>query len=152
MFTGGAYQVSVAQPRILHECGPDPTFSNFVYQVQITITRGDFGGIAFRIDNTFTKYYYFRISQDGSYELVLNTGSHRQVLQDGSGSSIHTGLGQQNTLAVVANGNTITLYVNNQQVTSVNDSTYSQGRIGVIAGDGGNPTEVEFRDAKVWTL
>ena len=83
--------------------------------------------------------------------MLYRASSSQPVANDWT-PAFNTGLGQQNLIAVVANGSTITLYVNNQQVTSVDDSTYSQGQIGVVADDEGNPTEVEFRDAKVWTL
>jgi len=57
-----------------------------------------------------------------------------------------------NLIAVVAKGNSITLYVNGQNIGSVSDSTYSQGEIGVAADDVSNPTEVVFSNAKVWTF
>ena len=66
--------------------------------------------------------------------------------------AIHTGLNQANTLAVVAQGNTFDLYVNDEKVDSVSDSTYSQGEIGVLAANqAGNGTEVVFSNAMVWT-
>lgn len=58
------------------------------------------------------------------------------------------GLGQSNTIAVVANGSTIDLYVNSQKVDSVNDSTFSQGYVGVAAS---TSTEAVFSNAVVWT-
>ncbi|HEY6284120.1 MAG TPA: hypothetical protein VIX20_00525 [Ktedonobacteraceae bacterium] len=42
--------------------------------------------------------------------------------------------------------------MNNQHIDSVSDSAYSQGEIGVAASSNGNPTEVVFTNAKVWTL
>jgi hypothetical protein len=51
----------------------------------------------------------------------------------------------------VANGSNISLYVNNQQIDNVSDSTFSQGEIGVAASNN-NLTEVVFTNAKVWTL
>jgi hypothetical protein len=56
---------------------------------------------------------------------------------------------------VVAKGNSFTLYVNHQPIDTITDSTYSHGHIGLIAivyGKGGQPTEVEFSNVKVWTL
>jgi eukaryotic-like serine/threonine-protein kinase len=151
-FTGGAYHASIMQQGEFHACDANGIFNNFAYQVQMTIIKGDSAGIDFRTDDTNSTYYHFTISKNNTYELVLGTGGLGQVLTNGSDSSIHAGLGQQNTIAVVANGNTITLYANGHQLANVNDSTYSQGQIGVVAEDVGNPTEVEFRDAKVWTL
>lgn len=62
------------------------------------------------------------------------------------------GLGQSNVIAVVANGDTLNLYVNNQKIDSIHDSTSSSGLIGFSAADTGEPTEVVYSYAKVWTF
>jgi hypothetical protein len=150
-FTGGAYML--VSNTALRFCSANTTFSNFVYQVQITTIKGDYGGIFFRSDTINANFYSFRIGQDGFYELdTFQNNKFLQKLVAGFSNSINVGLGQENLLAVAANGSIITLYVNNVQIASVNDSTYSQGQIGVVADNEGNLTEVEFRDAKVWTL
>ena len=65
---------------------------------------------------------------------------------------MHTGLNQSNVIAVVANGGTLDVYVNNQKVDRINDNTYSEGQIGVFAGSTNNSAEVTFNDARVWVL
>ena len=52
-----------------------------------------------------------------------------------------------------ANGSNIDVYANNKKIDSVNDSTYTQGQIGVFESDlhGNGTTEVVFSNAKVWT-
>ena len=134
-------------------------FSNFAYQVQMTITKGDGGGIIFRSNSSGSQLYYFRVGQDGSYDLNLSTGqAPDKKVQSGSSSAIRTGLNQSNVIAVVAGGSAINLYVNHRLIASVNDGTYSQGAIGVFAFDNGHPqsnivsTEAVFSNAKVWTL
>jgi hypothetical protein len=68
-------------------------------------------------------------------------------------------MGQWNILTVVARSSKMDLYVNQQLVTSFNDSTYTHGTIGVLAYDSGHPynpanppVEVVFSTVKVWTL
>jgi hypothetical protein len=71
-FTDGAYQVSESQPGYLQPCFAEAThFSNFAYQVQMTITDGNLaqGGIVFRANSATGQYYLFRIGVDGSYAL-----------------------------------------------------------------------------------
>jgi len=131
-------------------CSANPTFNDFVYEVQMTIIKGDYGGIIFR--TATLNFYCFSIYQAGHWDASIYQYGNRYRLTSGNDTSIHTGLGQQNSIAVVANGNTVTFYMNGHQLDSVNDSTYSQGQVGVLAEDVGNPTEVDFRDAKVWTL
>ncbi|MBV9232149.1 MAG: hypothetical protein JOZ18_22760 [Chloroflexi bacterium] len=62
-------------------------------------------------------------------------------------------MGQTNLIAVVAQGSTITLYVNRQQIASVTDSSYSHGNIAVVAkSTDGNAAEVAYSNARVWSL
>jgi serine/threonine protein kinase len=155
-FTGGAYHVNAIQQNQGKGCVASTNFSDFAYQIQVTIVKGDGGGdIIFRDDETKGNGYYFFIGQNGSYE--LGTYNNCKVnctlkpLRNGSSAAINTGLNQSNLLAVVASGRTIDLYVNHQKIDSYSDSSYSQGQIGVVAFDVNSPTEVVFSDAKVWT-
>ena len=123
----------------------------------MTILQGDRGGIVFRVNNTNSTFYDFLLGQDGSYTLTRYTSvSTLQVLKNGDPatpvSAIHTGTGQTNLIAVVAISNTLTLYVNHQQIATVNDSTYSQGQLGFAVENDGHPTEVAFQNARVWTF
>lgn len=154
IITGGAYHIYL-QPYAYLVCIAEYTnFSNFAYQVQMTIIRGESGGIVFRVvDFNTNKFYYFYISSDGTYALALSRdehSSHDRLLRSGSSSFIKRGLKQSNLIAVVASGSNIYLYVNKQYVTSVRDSTYSSGQIGVYATDITAPTEVAFSHAQVW--
>ena len=151
-FTGGAFHV-VANTGHFDNCNPAFSPSNdFAFQVQMTIIQGDAGGMQFRINQVGR--YVFVIFQDGSYELFrYEFGSNTlTTLQSGSSSAIITGLGQSNLVAVLAQGNTIDVYVNMHDVTRAVDNTYGTGYIGACAFSKGNLTEVEFRNAKAWTF
>ena len=153
-FTGGAYHVNALQQGSNHYCIASPNFSNFAYQVQMTIVKGFAGGIIFRADYTKGDFYLFGIGQDGGYQLdFVNSGNFQILRTRGSGTATNAGLNQSILLAVVANGSNIDVYVNNKKVDSVNDSTYTQGQIGVFESDlnGNGTTEVVFSNAKVWT-
>ena len=153
-FTGGAYHASMPQKGYIAPCFAQATsFSNFTYQVQMIIVKGDQGGIAFRANTNKGTFYYFHISTSGSYALETYSNynpTKPQPLIQGKDPAIKTGLNQTNLIAVVANGNSLVLYVNKQQIASVNDGTYSNGQIGVIAESTQNPTEVVFTNAEVW--
>jgi hypothetical protein len=151
-FTGGAFHV-IANARYFDNCNPAFSPSNdFAFQVQMTIIKGDAGGMQFRINQVGR--YVFVIFQDGSYEhFRYESGSHIfTTLRSGSSSAIKTGLNQSNLIAVLAHANTIDLYVNMHYVTRAVDSIYKAGSLGVSAFSTGNLTEVEFRNAKAWTL
>jgi len=152
-FAGGAYQVSTPQGNF-HYCTASTTnFSNFTYEITLTILQGDCGWIVFRGNDTNGTGYLFRVCQDGTYALDLTMDNVLSTpLASSSSSVINTGLGQSNVIAVVANGGTLDLYVNTQKIDSVSDSTYNHGQIGVGAYSLVTPTEVVFRNARVWTL
>ncbi len=157
-FTGGAYHVIAPDARYSDYClAETPKFGNFVFEVQMTIIKGDAGGVVFRVTSTSptNQNYEFDIGQDQSYILYLRTGNAAtdlKTLTKGSNPAIKAGLNQTNVIAVVAMGNAIKLYVNHQLITGVTDNTYSQGQIGMIADPNNNPTEIAFSNAKVWTL
>lgn len=147
-FSGGTYDVKGD-----HYCPAGTTnFSNFAFEAQTTIIRGEFAGIAFRLNDTNRAFYYFRIGTNGSYSLDVLNGNNVTALKSGSNSAINMGLNQTNLIAVVANGPQIDLYVNKQHIDSVTDSTFSQGQVGVAVSDNNNPTEAVFSNAKVWAF
>ena len=163
-FTGGAYHVSTLSATSGWTCSANPDFSNFAFEVQMTILKGDQGGIIFRSSSVYD--YRFDVVQDGSYELIAERGTasnqgvttvykFKTLINLVSSPAIHQGLGQTNSIAVVAQGSLITLYVNSQQIASVTDNNFSHGNIGLVAAanaTGGHPTEVAYSNAKVWTL
>lgn len=77
---------------------------------------------------------------------------HATILASGPSSSINTGLGQSNIIAVVVQGSSLDLYVNYEKVAHVTDNTYSHGQIGVFVGDSGNAADGVFSNVKVWML
>lgn len=158
-FTEGAYHVSQTQAGYFYYClAQSRTFSNFTYEVKMSIIKGDFGGIIFRADSADSEFYYLFIGQDGSYFLLLNKGSKNiQALAAGHitqtiSSGFHTGPNEANLIGVVARGNMLDLYANGQHFASATDSTLASGEIGVIVDALKQPTEVAFSDASIWVL
>jgi serine/threonine protein kinase len=159
-FIAGAYHVSATGVNHLNYCFAQATsFSNFAYEVQMKITRGDVGGMIFRADSVNKTYYSFFVDQNGYYGLFAcndkKGGCGKSLVSGKFSPAINQGLNKINLVAVVAMGTTITLYVNHQQLISVNDSTYNLGQIGLVASPGpntSNPTEVVYSDVKVWSL
>jgi len=153
-FSNGAYHVTSLQQHFIYLCNARATdFSNFTYQVQMTIARGDAGGVAFRCDTTRGTDYIFTINTTGLYTLYNYTGnSTASVLTMGFTSAIKAGLNQPNLLAIVVYDHEISLYVNKHYINSVNNNVHSHGAIAVVAHNDQNPTEVIYGNAKVWTL
>lgn len=158
-FTGGAYHVAVSQGGYYSTCPGGPSFVNFAIEVQMTVLKGDCGGIMFRADSAKGKYYLFETCANGDYGIFLYSGpgaNDYKTLKTSKSSVIKTGLNQVNVLAVVANGQSFTLYVNRQMIDSFSDGGYSAGQTGFVVDSSGviggaaAPTEVAYTNEKVW--
>ena len=155
-YTGGAYHSNIPKSGYFQPCyAGAPTFNDFAFQVQMTITQGDEGGILFRANPANSKFYLFRISQSGTYDLYLyvdNQGTHAKNLLSGPSSLIKQGQNQTNTVTVVARGGNIYFYINGQYLDSASNNMFTSGNVGVFAESNTNPTDVAFTNAKVWQL
>ena len=151
-FTQGAYHVRESQQNRVYFAEYDTNnFSNFAFEVEMTVARGDCGGIMFRY-TSIAGGYIFGVCQDGSYVLSQASSKNIQILKRGTSTAIHAGYNQSNVIAVVANGSSIDLYVNSQQIDSANDATYSYGSLALCAANDSSLTEVVYSNARLWTL
>ena len=158
-FANRSYNVSISQQNTFNDCVASATnFSNFAFEVVMTITKGDCGGVIFRADSANYKYYFLSICQDGTFSFSkykANTPPYSDILLNSSKSTsyINKGLNHANIVAVVANKSNLMLYVNQHQIGSVTDNAYSQGQIGLLADNYSSPTTgVSYTNAKVWTF
>lgn len=153
-FTGGALHATLFSQHFYVPCFAQASnYSNFAFQVQMTMNKGDEGGIVFRADDQNAKFYLFTVGHDGTYALYLSKdNNHNMSIAYGNSSLINKNYGQANTLTVIAKGSTIYLYINKQYVSSVTDSTYTSGKVGIFASDNTNNTDVSFTNAEVWKL
>lgn len=153
-FAGAALHASVFQKNYYVPCFAHATnFGNLALQVQMTILKGDEGGLIFRANDVTNQFYIFRVGHDGTYTLlVTRDNQHNTPILDDKSAAIKTDFGQANLLTIIARGNTISLYINKQFVGSTTDGSYAGGEIGVFAGNGGHPTDVAFSNIRVWTL
>jgi hypothetical protein len=153
-FSNGALLASVSQQNFYVPCFAHATnFSNFAFEVQADIIKGDEAGLIFRASDASSKFYVFRISRDGTYALYISQDEKNSVpLAEDSSAAIKTGLGQTNTLTVIAQSSNIYMYINQQFVGNANDSTYTSGEIGVFAGVHTNATEAAFSNVRVFAV
>src|SRR5258708_15238112 len=134
------------------------TYSNFVYQVQVSVIRGDLDGIFFRTDQVSHKIYLFAISPNGFYALYYigqnASGSpNEKILAASISTTINTGLKSTNVIGVLARGSEISIFINKQFITKVSDSSSTVGEIGVISGSSKNvPCDAAFNNAQLWNI
>jgi serine/threonine protein kinase len=154
--SGGAYHTTMGAQGYrwcIDNAASMLNFSDFAYQIQMKILKGDCGGILFRANQEVT--YMFTICQWGEQLLYKHTPASDQfyLLAGGKkGAQVHTGFNQNNLIAVVAQGSSLSLFINGQQVDQIQDSSSNHGDIGVAAVDENNGTDVIFSDAAVWAL
>lgn len=129
---------------------------DFVLQVKMTLVSGHSGGLVFRADSTNDKGYQFRIGTDGNYilnRIILDqqgeVQSDGETLTSGSSTLVQQGTNQ---LAVIAQGNAITLFINGKYVDSATDSTYHSGQIGIYVDSDADSVEGAFSSLQVWKL
>ena len=153
-FNSGAYHVSDTATNVFVYCvAQNTSFSDFAYQVTMTVDKGDCGGLVFRADVNSDSFYHFVVCQAGIMLLsVYSNGNGTVLIQAKDSAAIQTGLNTQNVIGVVAQGSTINLYINSQNVGSVTDNTLTSGAIGVIAESVNNATDAFYNNAKVWKL
>ncbi len=139
-------------------CFADATdYSNLAFQVEMTMSKGDCGGLIFRNAGD-RQLYYFCITHLGGYGLYLyykdSSGTVQvKALAKGDSSLIYTGYNTKNLIAVSAISGTINLYVNNKLIQSVVDRTFSHGEVGLAAHQyDSKETDVLFQNARVWTF
>ena len=151
-FKEGGYHVSEAQQGYLQPCIAQNTqFSNFVYQVQVTLNAGvqAQAGLLFQVTNA--AYYFFYIGSDGSYALdIYRSDGQVSNLASGINTAIATGAGQPNQLSVLAQNGTYTLFANGQYLTTVSDRTLPSGKIGLAVVNRNTPADAQFTDAQIW--
>jgi predicted lipid-binding transport protein (Tim44 family) len=152
-FFNNALHASAFQSRTYVPCFAQASnFNNFAFQVQMTILKGDGGGLIFRANDANVQLYLLRISHDGFFGISVSRDRKTLTpILDDSNVAIKTG-SQTNLVTVITRNSAISIYVNKQFVGTVNDTTYTTGEIGVFAYDTSKDTDVAFSNATVWTL
>ncbi len=154
-FTNGAYHITSLQAGLTACLYKPNTFRNFAFQVQMTIVRGDAGGLIFRLPASNSQSfnaYLFTVNVIGTYTLVSTPNDLNVPAATIASPAIEKGINHANMLTVIAYGNSIYLYVNKQYLASTLDNRYSEGSIGLLALNLHDPSEVAFNNAQVWTL
>lgn len=158
-FAGKAYQSSNANTaKDLYSgtvCFAGNTdFSDFTLQVQAVLEQGQCGGIVLRGNSKTNNFDRFVICSNAWYDFRQCNGGYCDVVfANGLFSAINTKAGATNTLAVVASGANITLYVNGKHIITASDSGFSEGQIGLVtSGYNGTRTIAAFHNVMVWTM
>jgi len=155
-FAGSAYHAKTVPNSISFCVAPGTNFSNFAFQVQMMIIKGDGGGLIFRTNLSSSGTivtYFFVIDQYGNYRLdTIQGNGNDKPLQSGTSPTINMGLMQSNLVTVIAHNNKLYLYINKHYITGTTDDSFASGLVGVSAFGERNASEAIFSNAQVWTL
>lgn len=150
-FSSDGYHVATSVNNYTFYCTANATnLNNFIYEVQMIITRGYGGGAVIRANADNSTFYYFRVDNNGNYTIIIFTGhTSGEVLDTGVASNFHKGFNHANLLTITAVGDRFDFYVNHTKVTFVNDGTYKNGQIGVAISTSDNSGESIFTNLKL---
>jgi hypothetical protein len=157
-FENASYHARETQQGYLQPCiAQNTAFSDFTYQVSVTINEGEQGqaGMLFRINGSNDAFYFFHIGTDGTYTLDRYNGNGSTLLQ-GFSSALNQGIGQQNQLTVIAHTGTLMLFANQQYLNTYtenpqnSENTLTAGKIGVGVIDASTPIDATFSSVQVW--
>lgn len=153
-YVDGEYVV-IVEPNQGTGAGPgkDFLFSDFVTEVNARIiSAADPGGWGFIFrEQPFPQSSRYHINFDNiGLSLFLDTGSYTDLFHL-QGAPVQPAP-EMNHLLVIAKGPTVAIYVNDEPVTVVQDTTLSSGivSLGIHAGD--QETEVHIDDFKIWDI
>ena len=156
-FKDGSYHVTATT---IQSCTlkANVTLTNFVLEVKATLLQGDVGGFFFRENKLRNKSNAYLIDFDskGSYQLWNYSASSDATLIDyGVSSILRAGYNQTNTIALVVQGPSITLYINGQVIKHFFDDTYSSGGLSLMSSEYSPHTgasEAAYSDLRLWRL
>lgn len=127
---------------------PNRDFSDFILTVDATPrdTETHYSyGVAFRLDED-GNVYVFEIGNDELYAVLLYDDEWKKLKEWSSSSAIKPG--ETNRLIISAEGDKLTFFVNDVQLTTLEDDTISTGQIALVVdmAEGEKVATVEFDD------
>src|SRR5581483_911981 len=160
VYTKGVYHISrtVAGSSFCFAGAQDLLFTNLAFEAKITLLKGDGAGLVLRYDANKTTGYVLIIGMQADYQLYSfnykssDPNKIYTLLTSGTNTAIKRGLNQTNLVAGVANGNTISVYVNNQFVDTIQDTAYSNNGEIALFVEGNNGEEATASDVRVWRI
>ena len=134
----GVYRIFVNTDNTDQWANPDQDFTDTTIEVEATKVGGpddnDFGVIC-RYDDT-ENFYFFIISSDGFYAAGKVIDGTQELLSDSDmleNDAINIG-NVTNNIQVDCVGSRLTFSVNGTQLVAVEDTAFSSGDVGLIAG------------------
>jgi hypothetical protein len=152
----GQMVISVTEPDSTYVVNPGMSLSNVDMSYDVVVSKGtpvntSYGAACRWIDKD--NRYMFDLSADGQYSLNKRVaGESTQIVKWTASDAFKTSVGDVNHLRVVCNGDTLELYVNDQQLISTQDTSLAAGGFALQAGrfkEDTKPVSVGFDNLEV---
>ena len=137
-YFNGTYHINIVDANIFSWSVAQQTFGDVRISMDVAFTgpagMAEMGAIC-RMQNS-QDFYFLTIRSDGAYAVFkMEQGNEFFIGMEGYefNSAIRTGL-STNKLEVICRGENLSLFVNNEHMITVQDSSYQVGDVGVIAG------------------
>jgi hypothetical protein len=135
-YDGGGYRILIQQPSFNLWSTPERNFSDVRIETDVTKLNGpdeNRAGLMCRYQNG--DYYFFIISSDGFYGIGKFIGGNTLLLgQSEMQTSEFIQVNGINHLRADCIGNTLSFYVNFNEVAVVQDTDFASGDVGLLAG------------------
>lgn len=153
-YTNDAYRIYVNETGTDVWANPGLEFTDVTVEVEARKMDGpddnDFGVICRSVD--ISNFYFFVISSDGYYGIGKISDAGQELIgMDAMQPSESILQGETtNTIRADCIGNSLSLYVNGDKLAEVQDSQFSNGDVGLIAGSFDTPgTDILFDNFSV---
>ena len=132
-FVDGAYQITVTKPKLLSWATMKGDYGDASISVDASIDgpTASAAGVIFHYQDD-KNFYIYSIDGEGRYGLDVYKNDEPIPLIDWTESSAINRVGERNTLRVETSGDTIRLYVNDQLLDELSDSTIANGKAALV--------------------
>jgi len=139
-FVDGAYQITVTKPKLLSWATMKGDYGDASITVDASIDGppAGAGGLIFHYQDD-KNFYIYSIDGEGRYGLDLYKNDEPIPLIDWTESSAINPVGERNTLRVETSGDTIRLYVNDELLDELSDSTIANGKAALVVNTFDDP-------------
>ncbi len=156
-FIKNAYHIFESTRNFNRFClAPVGTLTDFAFQVQMTLIKGDLGGIVFGLNGNGTiptNSDYFGIDLTGAFSLFNISNRQFHALSHSLIQANDTNPNSVNLLTVIVLHGRIYLYENQHYLDSFSNTSYTtSGLAGLFVADSFEPTEAAFNNVQIWRL